>query len=139
MEIMIGEENCECHKPSTGFSSISCHFLTVIKAFSVLKFLKSVVMVLPWSLYTNPLLCLGQAHPSPIIIYPCSNTHSSPVQHLFLLRAQLHPFLQEGFPITFLFCVPVLCHSPHFFPITALSKTVSFLVAETGFVTLISF
>lgn len=146
---MIGRENHEYCKSCSSFSSASCHFLTRLKALFLLKFLESVFMVL---LTTEPLtltlLCPGGAHSSAISFPPLfrHSLQSCPIP--VLPRAQLHRFLQESFHITF-FCVPVLlptciklCQKPPLSshsPITAPSKTVSFALAETGFVTLISF
>lgn len=109
--IVEGEKNCKCEKPSPSFSSISYHFFIILKALSILKFLKSVIMVLPWSLDANSLLSWDKFTQVPSLIWPYPYTPSSPVQYL---RTQLHQhFLQESFPIAFLFCASALCHKPH--------------------------
>lgn len=99
---MEGDKNCKCYKPDPTFIFLSCLFIITLQAFFLLTFLKSVVMLLPGSLYTNSSFCLGQAVPIPIAY---SDIHFSPAQYLFILGTQ--------FLITFLFCASVLCHSPH--------------------------
>lgn len=106
--IMIGGENHKYCKSRSSFSSASCHFLTILKALFLRKFLESVVMVLHTTEpLTQTLLCPGGAHSSAISFPPLFRHSLSSCPIPILPRAQLHPFLQESFHIT-IFCVPVL-------------------------------